>query len=380
MGPLAGFRILEIAGIGPGPFCGMMLADMGAEIIRVDRASSRTPHVGVDPSLDVTARGRKSVALDLKHPEAARIVLRLCSHMDGLIEGFRPGVMERLGLGPEQCLAENPRLVYGRMTGWGQSGPLAQLAGHDINYLAISGSLYMLGRAGERPSPPLNLVADMGGGGLVLAFGMVCALLERERSGRGQVVDAAMSEGAAVLASMVYAQRATGWWHRERGTNLLDSGAHFYEVYDAKDGGYVAVGAIEPQFYSQLLQGLQLDPATLPAQMDRSAWPEMKMRFAAIFRTRTRDEWMEVFANGDSCVSPVLSPEEAADHPQAVARGAFRTSFGVLHPAPAPRFSRSRAGLADSPPAVGQHTEVVLRTIGFSDDDISSLRAAGAIA
>ena len=380
MGPLSGFRFLEIAGIGPGPFCAMMLADMGAEIVRIDRAAGPTPLADGDPALNITARGRKSVALDLKRPEAVRAVLRLCRHMDGLIEGFRPGVMERLGLGPEQCMAENPRLVYGRMTGWGQSGPLASRAGHDINYLALSGSLYMLGRAEERPSPPLNLVADMGGGGLVLAFGMLSALLERERSGLGQVVDAAMFEGAAVLATMIYAEKAMGRWSSDRGSNLLDSGAHFYEVYATRDGRHVAVGAIEPQFYDLLLRGLQLDPATLPPQMDRARWPEMKRHFAAIFRTRTRDEWAEIFANSDACVSPVLSPEEAAAHPHAIARGSFRTSFGALHPSPAPGLSRSTLSLPLPPPRVGQHTEVVLGSFGFSAEEISALRDVGAIA
>ena len=358
----------------------MLLADMGAEVIRVDRITDQTRPIAGDPRLDIGARGRKSVAMDLKNPEARRAVRRLCRTMDGLIEGFRPGVMERLELGPEHCLAENPRLVYGRMTGWGQSGPLAQRAGHDINFLALSGSLYMFGRSDERPSPPLNLVADMGGGGLVLAFGMLCALLDRERSGRGQVVDAAMCEGAAALATLVYAHKAMGWWQHDRGANLLDSGAHFYEVYDTQDGGYVAVGAIEPQFYAVLLRGLQLDPATLPPQMDRSTWPEMKRRFAAIFRTRSRDEWTKVFENSDACVSPVLSPEEAATHPHAVARGAFRTTFGALQPSPVPRFSRSEPDRAAPPPRVGEHTQEVLSTVGFSADEISALSAAGAIA
>src|SRR5580692_8001393 len=248
MGPLHGFKIIEFAGIGPGPFCAMLFADMGAEIIRIDRADAK-PALNGEDRQNVAARGRRSLALDHKKPDAVAVVLRLCRQVDGLVEGFRPGVMERLGLGPSECLRENPRLVYGRMTGWGQSGPLSQTAGHDINYLSISGSLYMFGRANERPSPPLNLVADMGGGGMFLAFGMVCALLERQRSGQGQTVDAAMVEGAAVLATAIYAQRATGLWRDRRGSNLLDTGAHFYEVYETRDGGYLAVGAIEPQFY-----------------------------------------------------------------------------------------------------------------------------------
>jgi alpha-methylacyl-CoA racemase len=378
-GPLAGYRILEVAGIGPGPFCAMMLADMGAEIVRIDRASGRTRSLEMDVGRDVSARGRSSLALDLKHPAAVSAVLRLCERADGLIEGFRPGVMERLGLGPEPCMAANPRLVYGRMTGWGQTGPLAQEAGHDVNYLALSGILHMLGRADERPLPPLNLVADMGGGGLMLAFGMACALLERVRSGRGQVVDAAMAEGAALLATSVFAQKATGWWRAERGSNLLDSGAHFYEVYVTRDDKYMAVGAIEPQFYARLLQGLGLDPQGLPPQMERSAWPTMKQRFAEVFRARTRDEWTAVFAASDACVSPVLTPEEAVHHPQALARQSFRHSQGVLHPSAAPRFSRSTTGADGAPPLPGEQSTAVLESFGFSAEEIAQLCECGAV-
>jgi alpha-methylacyl-CoA racemase len=378
-GPLAGYRILEMVGSGPGPFCAMMLADAGAEVIRIDRTSGRTRPIEVDVRLDVTARGRRSVALDLKKPEAVQAVLRLCRHVDGLIEGFRPGVMERLGLGPEQCMAANPRLIYGRMTGWGQGGPLAQLAGHDINYLAISGTLHMFGRVADRPSPPLNLVADMGGGGLMLAFVITSALLERVSSGKGQVVDAAMVDGAAFLATSVYAQKAMGWWRDERGSNLLDTGAHFYEVYTTKDGGHMAVGAIEPQFYELLLHGLELDPKSLPAQMERSSWPAMKVRFADIFRTRTREEWTQVFAGSDACVSPVLTPEEAACHPHATARDSFRHTYGALHPSPVPRFSRCATKPAEPPPVPGEHSERVLQSFGFSGDEISQLRECGAM-
>jgi len=378
-GPLAGYRILEVAGIGPGPFCAMVLADMGAEVIRIDRAAGRSRAIETDARLDLSARGRRSVALDLKKPQAVRAVLRLCERADALIEGFRPGVMERLGLGPVECMAVNPRLVYARMTGWGQVGPLARLAGHDINYLAISGLLYLFGRASERPAPPVNLVADMGGGGLMLAFALTCALLERQRSGRGQVIDAAMTEGAALLATAVYAQKATGWWRPERGTNLLDSGAHFYEVYTTRDGGYMAVGAIEPQFYAQLLQGLGLDTQTLPAQLERSSWPAMKQRFAEIFRSRTRDEWTQIFADKDACVTPVLTPEEAAAHPHAQARDSFHRNYNALHPAPAPRFSRSIPGAASAPPLPGEHSEAVLRTFGFSAEEIAELSACGAM-
>jgi alpha-methylacyl-CoA racemase len=379
LGPLAGLRILEMAGIGPGPFCAMMLADMGAQVIRVDRVAGSARSIEVDVRFDVTARGRRSIALDLKKPEAVATVLRLCAQADGLIEGFRPGVMERLGLGPEKCLAVNPRLVYGRMTGWGQTGPLAPYAGHDINYLAISGMLHLFGRKEERPSPPLNLVADMGGGGLMLAFGMSCALLERVRSGRGQVIDAAMTEGAALLATSVFAQKAMGWWQEGRGSNLLDSGAHFYEVYETRDGGFMAVGAIEPQFYALLLQGLGLDGTTLPKQMDRGAWPVMKERFAQIFRERTREEWTKVFADSDACVSPVLSPAEAAAHPHNQARGAFRRDFGALHPRPAPRLTREASAPLCAPPRAGEHSDEVLRAFGFSAPEIAALRHCEAV-
>ncbi len=379
MGPLSGYRIIEIAGIGPGPFCAMMLADMGAEIIRIDRSVGRTRSIEVDDTLDLSARGRRSIALDLKKAEAISVVLRLCAQADGLIEGFRPGVMERLGLGPEACLAANPSLIYGRMTGWGQDGPLAQTAGHDINYLALSGNLHMFGRREERPSAPLNVVADMGGGGLMLALGMLAALLERHRSGQGQVVDAAMFEGAAVLATSVWAQRAMGWWRDERGANLLDSGAHFYEVYETSDGRHMAVGAIEPQFYALVLKGLGLDATSLPAQMDRNSWPAMKQRFANAFRSRTRADWQAVFNGTDACVSPVLTPLEAAEHPHAQARGSFRKMRGQPHPGPAPRFSRSTGSVANEPPRLGQHSDALLQTFGFSIAEVQALHDCGAV-
>lgn len=376
MGPLHGMRVVEIAGIGPGPFCAMLLADLGAEVIRIDRAAGGGRPIDIDPRRDITGRGRQSLALDLKNPGAVEIVLQLCSRADALIEGFRPGVMERLGLGPEACQARNPRLVYGRMTGWGQDGPLSQLAGHDINYLALSGSLYLMGRRGERPVAPLNAVADMGGGGLMLAFGILAALQERERSGRGQVVDAAMFEGAAMLAISAYAQMATGWWNEERGTNLLDSGAPFYEVYEAADGGYVAVGAIEPQFYALLLQGLGLDPATLPRQMDRARWPQLKGILAARIREKSRDEWACIFAGTDACVSPVLTPKEAAAQPHAVARGSFTADpFG---PAPVPRFSRTPGAPGSDPVNAGEHSREILEGLGFAAAEIEALRTQGA--
>lgn len=379
MGPLHGFKIIEFAGIGPGPFCAMLFADMGAEIIRIDRVDANSAPPGTDRQ-NVAARGRRSVGLDLKNPEAVRVVIRMCRHVDGIIEGFRPGVMERLGLGPIECLRENPRLVYGRMTGWGQTGPLSHTAGHDINYLALSGSLYMFGRENEKPAPPLNLVADMGGGGMLLAFGMACALLERQRSGQGQTVDAAMVEGSALLATSIYPKRASGVWRDQRGSNVLDTGAHFYEVYETKDGRYMAVGAIEPQFYAALLQGMDLDPRQLPPQMDRTRWPEMKQRFAAVFKSKTRAEWTRIFDGTDACASPVLSPAEAAEHEHNRARASFRETAGVMHPAPAPRFSRTRLETPCDPPLHCEHSDAVLRDFGFELEEIAALRLAKALA
>lgn len=379
MGPLAGYTVIEMAGIGPGPYCAMLLGDMGASIVRIDRAVGQTRSIDIDVRFDFTARGRKSIALDLKNPRATEVVLRLCRSADGLIEGFRPGVMERLGLGPVPCLEANPRLVYGRMTGWGQNGPMAQKAGHDINYLAITGLLHMLGRADECPSPPLNLVADMGGGGMLLAYGMTCALLERHRSGRGQVVDAAMFEGALSLGATVFGQMATGWWHDQRGSNLLDSGAHFYEVYATADDRHMAVGAIEPQFYDRFIKGLGLDPQVLPKQMDRATWPAMKSRVAAVFKTRTRAEWAAIFDALDACVTPVLTPQEASADPHVRARGSYRHEQDRLFPAPVPRFSRSDAGRQSAPPLIGQHSAELLELAGFSAADIAALLACGAV-
>jgi alpha-methylacyl-CoA racemase len=378
MGPLQGYRVIEIGSIGPGPFCAMMLADMGAEVVRVDRPEAGDP-LGRNPRSQLMHRNRRSLALDLKRPEAATTLLRMCSRADALIEGFRPGVMERLGLGPEECLAANPRLVYGRMTGWGQDGPLAQRAGHDINYAALSGVLGLLGRAEERPAPPLNIVADMGGGGLLLAFGLVCALLEAARSGRGQVVDAGMVEGSALMASTVLELRAGGWWRDERGSNLLDGGAPFYEVYETCDGAYMAVGAIEPPFYAALLEGLQLDPAELPGQMDARHWPELRQRFAAIFASRTRAEWTEIFEGTDACVTPVLTPDEAALHPHNTERRVYQRREGALQASPAPRFSRTRPEQRRPPPLPGEHTDEVLEAFGFGLREIEALREAGAV-
>lgn len=380
MGPLQGIRIVEVAGIGPGPFAAMMLADMGAEVLRVDRAATVRHPIPDRPNPDVLNRGRRSVGLDLKHPEGVEALLALVEKADVLIEGFRPGVMERLGLGPDVCRARNPRLVFGRMTGWGQEGPLAQAAGHDINYIALAGALDMIGRQGEAPVPPLNLVGDFGGGGMLLAFGVVCALVERARSGEGQVVDAAMVEGAAVLTTMFYTFRKAGLWREERGTNLLDTGAHFYDTYETSDGRFVSIGSIEPQFYAQLLQLTGLSDAELPGQMDRERWPAMKQKLAEIFRSKTRDEWCEIMEGTDVCFAPVLSMSEAHAHAHNRARQSFVEIEGALQPAPAPRFDRTPPSVQRPPAHPGQHTDEALADWGFSDEDIRKLRDAAAIA
>ncbi|MDE0803213.1 MAG: CaiB/BaiF CoA-transferase family protein [Acidimicrobiales bacterium] len=381
MGPLQGTTVLEIAGIGPGPFCAMLLADMGADVIRVDRAGQVMGGDPESPPADVLNRGRRSIGLDLKSPDGVEALLALVEQADVLMEGFRPGVTERLGIGPDDCLARNPKLVYGRMTGWGQEGPYAQAAGHDINYIALAGALEPIGRRGEAPIPPLNFVGDFGGGGMFLAFGIVCALLEAKSSGEGQVVDAAMVDGSAVLTTMFHAFRAMGIWNDERGTNLLDTGAHFYDVYETSDGKYVSIGSIEPQFYDQLLElsGLGAD-GDLPHQMDRDQWPAVKDRLAAIFTTKTRDEWCEIMEHTDVCFAPVLSLEEAPQHPHNVERGTFVERNGVVQPAPAPRFSRTEAEIQRPPSHAGQHTDEVLGQFGFDADRIAKLRESGAIA
>ncbi|HEY1703854.1 MAG TPA: CaiB/BaiF CoA-transferase family protein [Trebonia sp.] len=396
-GPLAGVRVLEFAGMGPGPFAVMMLADMGAEVVRVDRLggragaarqSSGTARPGAGPAGRAGApvanqlhRGRRSVAVDLKNPAAIEVVLRLVTDADVLVEGFRPGAMERLGLGPDACAQVNPRLVYARVTGWGQDGPYARLAGHDINYISVAGALDPVGRAGGPPVPPLNLVGDYGGGGMLAAFGVACALVEARQSGKGQVVDAAMTDGAAVLTTALHWMRAAGTWRDERGTNRLDSGAHFYDVYETADGRYVSVGAIEPRFYAELRRVLGLTDPKWDRQNDRAAWPGLKADLAAIFATKTRDEWVRVFADAkaDACFAPVLSPGEAPADPHNAARGTFATRDGVTFPAPAPRLSRTPAAAGGPPPAAGQDTDAVLRDWGFDDNAIAELRAAGAI-
>lgn len=379
-GPLHGIKVVEMVGIGPGPFCAMMLADMGADVIRIDRkiADDRTPRA-LDPNFDVLARGRRSLAVDLKHPRAQDVALQLIAQADALIEGFRPGVMERLGLGPDRCLERNPRLVYGRMTGWGQTGPLAQAAGHDINYIALSGMLHAIGRAGEPPPPPLNLVGDFGGGAMMLAFGIVCALLEAQRSKRGQVIDAAMTDGSALLGALMYGMKAAGRWRDARSANLLDGGAHFYDTYQCADGKYVSIGAIEPQFYAELMRLTGIEDEAFKSQMDPRMWPALKQKLAARIKTKTRDEWCAAMEGTDACFAPVLDMNEAPLHPHSVARGAFVELAGVVQPAPAPRFSRTRADIGAPPATPGQHSEEILRAWGFSEDHIAELKATGVI-
>jgi alpha-methylacyl-CoA racemase len=381
MGPLEGITIIELAGIGPGPFCAMMLADMGADVIRVDRAGAVKGGDPDQPPMDTLTRNRRSIGIDLKNPDGVEAVLKMVESADGLIEGFRPGVTERLGLGPEDCAARNPKLVYGRMTGWGQEGPYAQAAGHDINYIALAGALEPIGRAGGPPHPPLNLVGDFGGGGMYLAFGMVCGILEAQRSGQGQVVDAAMVDGAASLINMFWGMRAAGVWKPERGTNLLDTGSHFYDVYECSDGNYISIGSIEPQFYAELLEksglGQQDD---LPAQMDRERWPEMKQRIGDIFKSKSRDEWCAIMEHTDICFAPVLSPEEAVEHPHNKARGTFVEVAGLTQAGPAPRFSRTSPEIVRPAAHPGQHTDEVLGQFGFDADDIAKLHDTGAVA
>ena len=380
-GPLSGYRIIELAGIGPGPFAAMMLADMGAEVIRVERADAVKGPSPETPHYDVLLRGRRNIALDLKHPDAVAALLDLVGSADGLIEGFRPHVMERLGIGPDVCLKRNPRLVFGRMTGWGQSGMYAEAAGHDINYIALAGALAHFGRAGEAPVPPLNMVGDFGGGGMFLAFGVVCALLEAQRSGRGQIVDAAMVDGAAVLMSMFWAFKSIGLFDEDhRGTNMLDTGAHFYDVYECSDGGYISIGSIEPKFYAELLRltGLERDP-DFAKQMNRSEWPQLKQRLAELFATRTRDEWCALMETTDVCFAPVLTMSEAARHQHNVERGTFVEVAGTVQPAPAPRFSRTDAQIAMPPAHPGQHSVEILRDWGFDAARIDALMASRAV-
>lgn len=376
-GPLSGIRIIELAGIGPGPFCGMMLADMGADVIRVERPGGNPGDAG---GHDILFRNRKSVAVNLKTPAGVEAVLRLCEKADGLFEGFRPGVAERLGVGPQVCLARNPKLVYGRMTGWGQTGPLAKAAGHDINYISLSGALHAMGRRGEGPVPPLNLVGDFGGGGMMLAFGMVCGILEASRSGKGQEIDCSMVEGASALMAMFYGLHGIGQFSDERGTHMLDSGAHFYDTYATADGKYISIGSIEPQFYTLLKQQLQLDESVFGEQLNPQRWPQQKEKLAAIFRTRTRDEWCKLMEGTDVCFAPVLGLEEAPRHPHNLARNSFVPVGDMLQPAPTPRFSRTPSGTPRPISAPGTDTRAVLDDCGFSSAEIDALLADGAVA
>ncbi|MFN8022861.1 MAG: CaiB/BaiF CoA-transferase family protein [Acidimicrobiales bacterium] len=380
-GPLTGYRIIEIAGIGPGPFAAMLLADMGAEVIRVERAQSVRGPAPETPHFDVMLRGRRNIAIDLKHPDGVATLLDLVERADALIEGFRPGVMERLGVGPEVCLARNPKLVFGRMTGWGQEGMYAQAAGHDINYISLAGALAHFGRKGEAPVPPLNMVGDFGGGGMFLAYGVVCALLEAQRSGQGQVVDTAMVDGAAVLMSMFWAFKSAGIFDENaRGTNLLDTGAHFYDVFECADGQYISLGSIEPQFYAELMRitGLAGDPE-FAKQMDQSKWPHLKERLREVMKSKTRAEWCELMEATDVCFAPVLTMSEAAAHPHNVERRTFIDVAGVTQPAPAPRFSRTVPEVKSAPAHPGQHSLEILTDWGLPADRVSALLESKAV-
>ena len=376
MGPLKGLKIIEMAGIGPGPFCGMVLADLGAEIIRVDRASA----IGTGSKQEPSNRGKKSIAVDLKAKEGVEVVLKLVETADAIFEGFRPGVMERLGIGPEVCLARNDRIVFGRMTGWGQEGPLSNAAGHDINYISLSGALAAIGRPGSPPVPPLNLIGDFGGGGMLLALGLVAALLESKESKKGQVVDAAMTDGSALLMTMIYSMQSSGMWKTTMGSNLLDGGSHFYDTYECKDGKFISIGSIEPQFYALLCQIAELDEKVFSKQMSRDLWPEQKEEIKKIFLNKTRDEWCELMEGTDGCFAPVLDMSEAPQHPHNKERKTFIDLEGVTQPAPAPRFSRTEPEVVSSPSIVGEHTNEVLSSIGLSEEDISTLKTSGAVA
>ena len=379
MGPLQGIRIVEFAGIGPGPFCGMMLSDMGADLVRIDRADRVREDIPDQPSGDLLARGRRSIGLDLKQPEGVDVAMRLIEGADAAFEGFRPGVMERLGLGPDDCLARNPKLVYGRMTGFGQDGPYSQMAGHDINYIALAGVLAPIGRAGGPPVPPLNLVGDFGGGGMLLALGLVAALLETASSGKGQVVDAAMVDGASVLATSLHGGLASGSWSPEHASNMLDTGSHYYDAYETADGKWISLGSIEPQFYAEMLELTGLKEALAGEQHDRDAWPERKAMVTACIKSKTRAEWETIMEGSDVCFAPVLEPSEAPEHPHAKHRNAFAEVAGVVQPAPAPRFSRTESAIQGPPSHAGQHSADLLTEAGFSAEEAESLTSSGAV-
>lgn len=373
MGPLDGLRVVELEGLGPAPFCGMMLADMGAEVISVTRRSAAGSRAA-----QISERGKKTIALNLKHPDGVAAVLDLCAAADILIEGFRPGVAERLGIGPEACAARNPKLVYGRMTGWGQTGPLAGAAGHDINYISLSGALHAIGRAGERPVPPLNLVGDFGGGGMFLAFGLMCAVFEAQRSGRGQVVDVSMVDGSAALMHMMYQFMAMGAWRDERGVNMLDGAAHFYDTYETADGRWVALAAVEPKFFAEFARRSGLAERFVPMQYERAQWPALREAIAALLKTRTRDDWCARLEGSDACFTPVLDFDEAPRHRHAQARAAFVEVEGGVQPAPAPRFARSAPEAPRPAPHVGEHTRALLAEAGLAEPAIAALLDSGA--
>jgi alpha-methylacyl-CoA racemase len=372
-GPLSGLKIVEFAGIGPGPFCGMLLSDLGADVVRVDRKGS-----GRASPADVTSRGRRSVALDLKSPDAIEAVLKLLESADGLIEGFRPGVMERLGLGPDVVLARNPKLVFGRMTGWGQTGPYAKAAGHDMNYIAITGALHAIGTE-DKPVPPLNLVGDFGGGALYLAFGLMAGIISARETGKGQVIDCAMSDGAASLMAMFYGFKGAGIWKDERRSNLLDGGAHFYDTYQCADGKWISIGSIEPQFYALLLEKTGITDPEFANQMDRSAWPSLKAKLQDVLRTKTQAEWCAIMDATDICFAPVLDLEEAPKHAHNVARETFVTIEGVVQPAPAPRFSATPGAIQGPPPKIGAHNDEALADWGFTAGEVAALKEKGAL-
>jgi alpha-methylacyl-CoA racemase len=382
MGPLEGVRVVELAGIGPAPFCAMLLSDMGAEVIRVDRAANVGHDVGregEDPRFALLQRGRRNIAVDLKNPAGVDAVLRLIDRADALIEGFRPGVMERLGLAPDLCLKRNPKLVYGRMTGWGQDGPIAHTAGHDINYIALSGALYSIGEPGGPPVPPLNLIGDFGGGALYLAMGVLAGIVSARATGKGQVIDCSMVEGSASLMMMMYGALAAGAWQEARGSNRTDGGAPYYHVYETKDGEHVAVGSIEPQFYALLLRHTGLASERLPEQTDRTSWSDMQQRLGRIFKQKTRAEWTQIMEQTDICFAPVLRMSEAFDHPHNVHRRSFVEVDGIRQPGPAPRFLGTPTRVQSPPARVGEHTDAILEDWGFSGDEIAGLHQAGAV-
>ena len=377
MGPLQGVRIIELGGIGPGPFAGQLLSDMGAEVVRIDRAESLGRRTGTDA---VTSRGRRAMAVDLKNPDGVACVLKMVESADAIIDPFRPGVTERLGIGPDVCLERNPRLIYGRMTGWGQDGPLAHAAGHDINYISLAGALAHFARQGGQPTPPLNMMGDYGGGGMFLAFGIVCGVLEARTSGKGQVLDVAMVDGTAVLMSAIWGFAQSGIWKEEPGVNMLDTGRAYYDTYATKDGKWISFGAIEDQFFAEFLHRVGFDPADFPNRTEREAWPEQHKRFTELFLTKTRDEWCELLEGTDVCFAPVLPMSEAKLHPHIVARETIVDENGLSQPAPAPRFSRTPGEIQGPAAVAGAHTDETLADYGFSKEEIAALRESGAVA